>query len=318
LVRGFVVLQEERPIARLAAFVDAEFVRERNEKVGFLGFFSNTPECPAHAAGMLLEAARDWLQSEGMTAFLAPVEQSFWSGWGWTLEEEAFWRPALAGLGATEILQVSDYKVDLEELTWPVEIESRGEITAQATRARLIEGGGASFLSTFLRPLERIILPSAREKRIRKDLQVLERVQQSTVNCQDGLRSLPWDRIPNPADWLAWRDNQRVTHLDLEIEVAGSFAGWISLSKVSDGSSKSAQVSHVELSAAYKDFDLLPWVFISVTRWALESGVKLLEWKGANEESAMGSLLKTAFPHIVPSRRHLVGGALGRFPKRRD
>jgi len=90
-VQGFVAVLEDRPVARLAAFVDFEFVRERKEKVGFLGFFSHAPDAPPEAAGLIFEGAREWLSSEGMTAFLAPVEQSFWSGWGWTVEEERFW-----------------------------------------------------------------------------------------------------------------------------------------------------------------------------------------------------------------------------------
>ena len=318
LARGFVVLQGDRPVARLAAFVDADFVRERKERVGFLGFFSNIPDCPAQASVLLVDAAREWLQAEGMSAFLAPVEQSFWSGWGWTREDEAFWRPALAGLGAQEILRVSDYKVDLDSLTWPIEIESRAEIAAQSTRARLVESGGGSPLQSLLRPLERALLPSAREKRVRKDLQILQLVQQSTLNCQDGARSLPWDRTLNRADWLKWRENHRYSHVDLEIEIAGAFAGWASVMRVSDGSFKRAQVSHVELSGAYKDFDLLPWVFISVTRWALEDGIKELEWRGSQDVSAIGVLLKSAFPHVEPTHRHLVGGAWGRTPSRRD
>ncbi|MEK7447864.1 MAG: N-acetyltransferase [Planctomycetota bacterium] len=71
----FLALDEKRqPVGRIAAIVNHQHLKFHQEKIGFFGFFEsiNSPE----AAQLLLDTARHYLQSKGMTAMRGPMNFS--------------------------------------------------------------------------------------------------------------------------------------------------------------------------------------------------------------------------------------------------
>jgi GNAT superfamily N-acetyltransferase len=70
----FLALRGGRPVGRIAAIVDKKYNDYAGEKCGSFGFF----ECEndAEAAHALLDAARDWLASAGMTFMRGPLNPS--------------------------------------------------------------------------------------------------------------------------------------------------------------------------------------------------------------------------------------------------
>lgn len=66
----FLLEDEGRIIGRIAAFIDTLAVEYWGEKIGLFGYY----ECPDNplASTMLLDAARDWLFDQGMTAMRGP------------------------------------------------------------------------------------------------------------------------------------------------------------------------------------------------------------------------------------------------------
>lgn len=63
-----------RDVARVAAVVDADYIKFHNEQTGYLGMF----ECPDDPviAKALVERAGQWLKARGMTSMIGPLELS--------------------------------------------------------------------------------------------------------------------------------------------------------------------------------------------------------------------------------------------------
>ena len=79
----FLLWKNEKPIGRIAAFIDTLAVDYWKEKIGLFGYY----ECPndPQASKMLLEAASQWLRQKGMAVMRGPwsfVSQE----WGSVLE----------------------------------------------------------------------------------------------------------------------------------------------------------------------------------------------------------------------------------------
>jgi GNAT superfamily N-acetyltransferase len=66
----FLLEDSEKPVGRIAAFIDRLAVEAWGEPVGLFGYY----ECPPDLAAsrLLLETARDWLRQRGMTAMRGP------------------------------------------------------------------------------------------------------------------------------------------------------------------------------------------------------------------------------------------------------
>jgi hypothetical protein len=307
LGRGFLILDGDRPIARLAAFVDLDFVHERREKVGFLGFFAALPAAPAQVWTSLTDAARDWLLKEGMSAVLAPVEQDFWRGMGTQTSALDPLISVLKGLGWGEVVRGYQVRVELETLVWPPEFEGRAEVAQQATRAQLLPQKDWIRGSPGLGLVEAVARPAQRRTRLERDLKIRSLVLGSVPAPGVEEVGMPWNRVPNAADWVCWRDEVAPTCMELDVQVAGELAGWLQIRR---NSATDWSVQHVEISPAYRDFDLLPWCIVATSRWAMDAGVLSLEWFAADASSTLGRTLEQVFEGAKREVRVLLGAPL--------
>jgi GNAT superfamily N-acetyltransferase len=70
----FLAWQGGRPVGRISAQVDREFLRIHQENIGFFGFFESIDD--QKVADALLGAAEQWLRQRGMTAVRGPFTLS--------------------------------------------------------------------------------------------------------------------------------------------------------------------------------------------------------------------------------------------------
>ena len=73
-IQTFLALREGRPVGRIAAIVNHAHNERYREKRGFFGFFES--EDSQETASALLDAAREWLRVQGMTAIRGPMNPS--------------------------------------------------------------------------------------------------------------------------------------------------------------------------------------------------------------------------------------------------
>ena len=80
----FIAYKEDIAVGRIAAFVDRKFCETYQEKVGFFGFF----ECinDFKVASALLDSAKDWLKSKGMSLIRGPINGRVDVGCGFLYE----------------------------------------------------------------------------------------------------------------------------------------------------------------------------------------------------------------------------------------
>ena len=72
--RAFLALRDGQPCGRIAAIINREHIRRYDEQLGFFGFFECTDD--DEAAGRLFDAARGWLEAEGLPTIRGPVSPS--------------------------------------------------------------------------------------------------------------------------------------------------------------------------------------------------------------------------------------------------
>ncbi len=73
-VRRFLALQSSRTVGRVAAIIDHNSNRFRNEQAGFFGFLETVDQ--EEVAGALLDAAARWLRERGMRVMRGPMNPS--------------------------------------------------------------------------------------------------------------------------------------------------------------------------------------------------------------------------------------------------
>ncbi len=66
-VRPFLALRDGRPVARILAVIDQQYIRHWNEPLGHLNLFEALPDT-REAVRMMLDAACEWLRGAGMRA----------------------------------------------------------------------------------------------------------------------------------------------------------------------------------------------------------------------------------------------------------
>jgi GNAT superfamily N-acetyltransferase len=71
---GFVALEDDRIVGRIAAIVDKNFNRFHEDNIGFFGFLEMIDSQPV--ADALLQAARQWLQAKQVRAIQGPMNPS--------------------------------------------------------------------------------------------------------------------------------------------------------------------------------------------------------------------------------------------------
>jgi len=81
----WVLYSDNKPVGRIAAFIDYEIARNNEQPTGGVGFFEciNSPE----AATQLFDTAKEWLQQRGMEAMDGPInfgDRDRW--WGLLVE----------------------------------------------------------------------------------------------------------------------------------------------------------------------------------------------------------------------------------------
>ena len=116
--------ENNKPIGRIAAFIDTLAVDYWQEKIGLFGYYE-CPDDPA-ASKMLLEAASHWLRQKGMTAMRGPwsfVSQE----WGSVLEgfspapvvmspyNPPFYNQLYEAFGLSKVKDLLVYYVDVRE-----------------------------------------------------------------------------------------------------------------------------------------------------------------------------------------------------------
>jgi len=295
-------------VATVAAASDLQLIRDRREKVGFLGFFAHRGEAKPEGAEELLDQALTWLRSEGLKAVLAPVDLDFirTPRWRSGSEPDEFWRPIFMRKGFHEVDQGLDFQIDLQTLTWPAPFEGRAEISQQSTRIQL---NPRPLPSRLVRSMYGLWNPSRIRQHIESDLELREWVSKSDINWVSSTQPLPWNRVPLEADWLAWRQESHRTAFELEGDVLGRRAVWVRGAWISQ-SGGSAQIQQVEIDPAFKEFDLLPWTILSVSRWCLDQGVRTLHWLSLSEETPLSKVLTEGLGRSNSKSTSLWGAAL--------
>ena len=102
-LRRWVVTDGDRPVGRVAAFVDEARNQQLDLPVGGIGFFESIDD--AAVAGLLFSAAEDWLRGRGMQAVDGPVNfgerDKFWGllvrGWHRPIYQETYNPPYYQG-----------------------------------------------------------------------------------------------------------------------------------------------------------------------------------------------------------------------------
>ncbi len=127
--RLWVLYNDNKPIGRIAAFIDRKRNEELNTKDGGIGFF----ECVNNkkAANMLFEVAEQYLSTEGMTSIDAPINfgerDKFWGllikGWAAPLYQENYhpfyYRAMIESRGYQPHEQIFTFGGDLQNI--PIE-----------------------------------------------------------------------------------------------------------------------------------------------------------------------------------------------------
>ena len=83
-VKLFLAIKEDRPVGRIAAIVDKNYIDFQKEKIGFFGFFECIEDYEV-AEGLYFQA-RDWLKEKGMESMLGPMNPSTNDECGFLLE----------------------------------------------------------------------------------------------------------------------------------------------------------------------------------------------------------------------------------------
>ena len=314
LAAAFVVYDGAIPVARVAAAIDLDFIRERRERVGFLGFLASREGTAFEAAELLVKAASDWMRSEGVKAALGPVDLDFWrsSRLAKADSSDRYWTDALTRLGWAVVDRGAVFRFQPSEASWPAAFEARAEVARQATRVQLIESQShrdrSGRLSSWLNP-------GGLRDSIESDLRLRDWVSRSDLVISGKERREPWERFPSESEWLAWRREDRGAVHDLRVEVLGSLAAWVHIreqlgSAVSRNAKPVYRVVKTEWDLAYRDFDLLPWIVMEVCRWAQTRGAGLLEWDVPTLNCILARALTDAFDSQSGEPTVLLGTAL--------
>jgi hypothetical protein len=289
LLAAFGHWRDERLVAVVCAVSDVQMIRERREKVGFLGFFAHESGTSQDCADRLIDLALNWLRQEGLKAVLAPVDLYFFRSARWTQnsEDEVFWGPSLERKNFHAVDRGFDLELDLQTHSWPPPFEARAEIAQQSTRIRLKK---MSRLPALMESLAALWSPGAVRDQVERDLELRKWISKSDINRTPGGSPPPWCGVPHEADWLSWRREASTRSFELEGDILGRRAVWVRGTWSSGGRSQ-VHIQRVEMDPAFREFDLLPWVLISVARWCEEKGARFMIWSALSEETPLSKVL---------------------------
>jgi len=83
-VQLFLANKDNRPIGRIAVFINRNHNQFHKDRTGFFGFFESLPDFSA--ASLLFDAAARWLRERGMTSMIGPMNFSTNESCGFLLE----------------------------------------------------------------------------------------------------------------------------------------------------------------------------------------------------------------------------------------
>jgi acetyltransferase (GNAT) family protein len=80
----FIAYKNQKPIGRIASFIDHLYCQSYHKKIGFFGFFESINN--KHVAHLLFQSAQDWLASKDMTLMQGPINGRVDTGCGFLIK----------------------------------------------------------------------------------------------------------------------------------------------------------------------------------------------------------------------------------------